>query len=175
MPPSFSVDTLQRIAICEGLTPGEVNAIFDIAEERTVAAGEAVFREGDPGDGMFLIVSGQVEIEKKDKTGKPRSLAKVGAGAVVGEMSLISGSAKRSATAKAVAPTTLVRVPSAKFQDLLRKDHFAALKIVRNLAQVMSRRLLAMDEKIVELLTGGDGEKASEFGQFQKLLTDWSF
>jgi CRP/FNR family transcriptional regulator, cyclic AMP receptor protein len=176
MPPSFSVDTLLKVPLCQGLSPAEAKAIFDIAEDRQVKAGEPVFSEGETGDALYFILSGQVDIEKKDKSGKPAPLARLSDGAVVGEMSLIAGSAKRSASAKAAAETRLLRIPSDRFQKLLKSDHVAALKVVRNMAQVMSRRLLAMDEKIVELL-GKDGgsKKSSEFGSFQKLLNDWSF
>jgi CRP/FNR family cyclic AMP-dependent transcriptional regulator len=175
MPPSFSIDTLLTVPMCQGLSPSEAKAIFEIAEERKVASGENVFAEGDVGDALYLILSGRVEIEKKDKKGHAASLAKLSDGAVVGEMSLIAGSTKRSATAKATSEVTLLRISADRFQKLVKSDHLAALKVVRNMAQVMSRRLLAMDEKIVELIAQGGDKKSSEFGSFQKLLNDWSF
>jgi CRP-like cAMP-binding protein len=175
MPPSFSVDTLLKVPMCQGLSPAEAKAIFEIAEERKVALGQKVFAEGDSGDALYLVLSGNIEIEKMDKKGKNASLAKLSDGAVVGEMSLIAGSAKRSATAKAISDVNLLRIPADRFQKLVKSDHIAALKVVKNMAQVMSRRLLAMDEKIVEMVAQSGDKKSSEFGSFQKLLSDWSF
>jgi CRP/FNR family transcriptional regulator, cyclic AMP receptor protein len=175
MPPSFSVDTLMKVPLLQGLSPGEAQAIFDIAEQRKVASGQSVFAEGDNGDALYFILSGQVEIEKRDKGGRAASLAKLSEGTVIGEMSLVAGNSKRSASAKAIAETRLLRISADRFQKLLKSDHVAALKVVRNMAQVMSRRLLTMDEKLVELLSHDGGKKSSEFASFQKLLNDWSF
>jgi CRP-like cAMP-binding protein len=175
MPPSFSVDALLKVPLCQGLSPAEAKAIFEIAVERQVPAGQNIFAEGDRGEALFLVLAGQIEIEKKDHTGKPASLAKLTDGAVVGEMSLIAGSARRSATARATTEVRLLEISAERFQKLVKSDHLAALKVVRNMAEVMSRRLLAMDEKIVELLGHTGERKASEFAAFQKLLTDWSF
>ncbi len=88
-------------------------------------------------------------------------------------MSLLGGNAARSATATALSDVKLLKIPSSRFSKLLRDENVAALKIVHNLAQVMSRRLLLMDEKLVEVLD--KGKKKEELADFQRILNNWSF
>jgi CRP/FNR family cyclic AMP-dependent transcriptional regulator len=132
-----------------------------------------VFREGDPGDGVYVVLEGTVEVTKRDSSGKEQPIAKLSDGTVVGEMSLVSGDAARSATVAATSDARLLKISSAKFQALLQKDSVAALKMVNNLAQVMSRRMLLMNEKVVELME--KGKKKEELADFQKVLANWAF
>src|SRR5689334_4968306 len=96
MSTSASLQKLIQIPICKGLSAAEAKAVFDIAEELSVARGTHVFEEGDPGDGVYVLLEGAAEIVKQEQT-----LAKLSDGSVIGEMSLISGNAARSATAVA--------------------------------------------------------------------------
>ena len=171
---SANVEQLLQAPMCRGLTAAEATSIAEIAEQQPLPKGALIFQESDAGDALYLVVSGQVEIVKRDKGGIERQLAVLEAGAVVGEMTLVSEETRRSATARALTPLTLVKIPGARFRELVAKDNVAALKLVRNFAQVMSKRLLAMDEKVVEALSAAGGKK-EELGDFNKLLQGWSF
>lgn len=173
MAASASLQKLIQIPICRGLTEREAASILEIAEEAQAKAGQPIFNEGDPGDGLYVVLEGGVEVLKKDRTGKSQSLARLGDGSVIGEMSLINNNAARSASAVVTNDVRLLKVPSARFNKLLAGDNVAALKIIHNLAQVMSRRLLLMDEKLVELLD--KGKRREELADFQKILTNWAF
>jgi CRP-like cAMP-binding protein len=164
---------LIQIPICKGLSEAEAAQIFYIAEETDARAGQAIFTEGDPGDGVYVVLEGAVEVVKKDKHGQQQVLARLSDGSVVGEMSLVSGDAARSATALATTNVKLLKISSSRFQGLLQKDNVAALKIVHNLAQVMSRRMLLTGEKLVELMERG--KKKEELADFQKVLANWAF
>src|SRR5205807_1559603 len=102
--------------------------------------GDMLFREGEVGDSLYVVLEGSVEVTKKDKAGKEQSLAKISDGSVIGEMSLVSGNAARSASAVALTDLKLLKVPAKRFSKLLSEDSVAALKIVHNVAQVLSRR-----------------------------------
>ncbi|MBF5044667.1 cyclic nucleotide-binding domain-containing protein [Aggregicoccus sp. 17bor-14] len=162
---------VQGSALFEGLSPAQVEQLLAIAEEAEVARGRALFEEGASGDALYLVLSGELEILKKDAAGAQLPLARVGPGQVLGEMSLLGGSARRSATARALGEVRLLRLPTARFAPLLARDEVPALKLVLNLARVMSRRLLQMNEKLVE----GQGARREELSAFQKVLSDWSF
>jgi CRP/FNR family transcriptional regulator, cyclic AMP receptor protein len=164
---------LIQIPIFKGLSEDEAAQVINVAEPRPVKKGDQIFREGDPGDGVYVILEGGVEISKKDRGGAQQSLAKLADGSVLGEMSLVSGDAPRSASAVATTDGQLLKISSARFQALLHKDSVAALKIVHNLAQVMSRRMLLMTEKVVELMD--KGKKKEELADFQRVLANWSF
>ena len=76
------------------------------------------------------------------------------------------------ASATAASDLKLWKINAAKFQALLAKDNLAALKVVQNLAQVVAKRLLAVNEKLIE---SPKGKKKEELADFQKILSNWSF
>jgi CRP-like cAMP-binding protein len=159
---------LQKVPVFHGLTDAEKQDLFGIAEEISVDKGNALFSEGAPGDALFVILEGQVEVTKKGQV-----LAKVSDGNVLGEMALIGSTGTRSASAVAATDTKVVKLSTARFQKLISADHVAALKVVANLAHVMCKRLMAMDEKLVDALS--KGKKEGELQDFQKILSNWSF
>lgn len=171
--PSSSIQKLIQIPIFRGLSEAEATQIVNLAEERVIGRSDKIFDEGDPGDGIYVLLEGTVSIQKKDKVGGQQELARLGDGSVLGEMSLISGDAARSASAVATSDVRLLKISSEKFQRLLASDDHAALKIIRNLAQVMARRLTLMGEKVVEL--ANQGKKKEELADFQRILSNWSF
>jgi CRP-like cAMP-binding protein len=175
MPPVSSglQQKLIQIPICKGLTEAEAGQIIAICEEQSAGKGQSIFREGDAGDGVYVVLEGTVEVTKRDSHGQQQSIARLSDGTVVGEMSLVSGDAARSATVTATSDAKLLKIPSAKFQALLHKESVGALKMVNNLAQVMSRRMLLMNEKVVELME--KGKRKEELADFQKVLANWAF
>jgi CRP-like cAMP-binding protein len=105
---------------------------------RAYKAGETVFREGDDGYVMYVVLEGAVKLSV---TG--RSVEKVTKGGVFGEMALID-SAPRSATAVAATDCTLVSVTAERFKTLVQETPGFALEIMR----VMASRLRSMDRRI---------------------------
>ncbi len=63
--------------------------------------GKYLLREGDPGDGMFIIVNGRLRPSITDEGGKERFMAAMGKGEIIGEMALITGES-RTASAYAL-------------------------------------------------------------------------
>jgi CRP/FNR family transcriptional regulator, cyclic AMP receptor protein len=173
MSASATLQDLVGIPLFRGLTEAEAARIVEIAEETSVKEGELIFFEGDPGDALFALLDGRVDVLKKDRTGENQQLAKLGKGAVLGEMSLIGGNTHRSATARAATDVRLLRISASRFGRLLRTDDVAALKVVLHLAEVMSRRLFLMDEKLVDTLD--KARKRQELMDFQQILSNWSF
>lgn len=81
------------------------------------AAGHNVVRQGEPGDGIYVVMSGQVEVLLR---GADRPLAMLSAGEVFGEQALLSGE-PRSATVRAVEPVELLRVGRSVWTALLSR------------------------------------------------------
>lgn len=100
---------------------------------RTYSAGDYVFREGEPGEALFAVVEGEVEIRLKD-----RVLETVGPGSVFGEMALIDRS-PRSADAVATTDCTLAAVTQRRFTFLVQETPFFAVDIMRVLAERLRR------------------------------------
>ena len=78
------------------------SALFAFVNRETLTPGQVLFRRGDPGDEMYLVVEGEVEIVELGKS--------MGAGQVLGEVALLVPSHKRSATARAKTQVTLARM-----------------------------------------------------------------
>ncbi len=174
MPRTSSASQLAPSEICRGLTSAEIDTIYQLTEDVSLGAGQVLFAEGSAGDAAFVIVRGDVEVVKKDRTGHERLLARLGPGAVLGEMSLIRD-ATRSAGTRTTTAANLLRLPAPPFHALIGQGNVAVLKVIHNFARVLSKRLVAVDDRVLELLGKADGGKHEELGDFQKLLTDWSF
>lgn len=161
------VKKLVQIPIFGGLTVAEAAELFEVAEERSVAKGATLFREGDEGDALLVILEGEAQVTRKGV-----ELARLGKHTVLGEMSLVSEEV-RSATATALTDVKALSLPSKRVQKMLKADHVGALKVVANLAQVMSRRLAAINERLVA--ASGGGKKKEELADFGRILTTWQF
>ena len=103
---------------------------------RSAKAGEIIFKEGDEADQLFVIKSGQIEIQLGNRT-----LAELSANSIFGEMALIDD-APRSATAVAKTDAELVPISEKQFLFLVSQTPFFALKVMR----VLARRLKATNK-----------------------------
>ena len=101
-------------------------------------AGDTVFREGDPGDLMYIVREGSVELRVNGQL-----VETLGPGGVLGEMALIEH-APRTATATAKTDCTLVPIPEKRFMFMVQQTPHFALQIMR----VMAERLRRMDARL---------------------------
>lgn len=127
---------LESVELVQGLNPGEWQSLRRIAQERQFAAGQEIFREGDPGDGVYVIRDGLVEIAHVVDLQQPRVFSRPGPGEIFGEMAVIED-LPRSATATAARETRVYFIPRAEMLTLLKRSPGLAF----NLLQEISRRL----------------------------------
>ena len=108
---------------------------FDIlrreADIRSFKQGETIFKNGDPGDCMFAVVEGAVEIDLAGTV-----VERIGPGGVFGEMALIDGQ-PRSATAVAAADCSVAAINEKRFLRLVEMTPRFALQVM----QVITERL----------------------------------
>ena len=103
-----------------------------------------------PGELLYIIMSGCVEIIKKTKDNEQIVLATLGVNDIVGEMSLID-SEPRSATVITSEDSVLLVIKKQSFNEILQSDPRTAAKILMVLLKVFSRRLRMTDKKIEEI------------------------
>lgn len=174
------VAALKGMSLCRALSAAELEAIAAIVESRQVAAGGDLFHEGDPGDGLFLVVAGEINVIKHGPAGE-HSLARLGAGGVLGEMSLVTAEA-RSATGRALVDTRALYLPAARFRALLAANSIAAHKMVASIAEVLARRLATMNGIVLQL-AGNPGAastdrsplKTQDLAALHRTMQVWSF
>lgn len=89
-------------------------------EPRAVKAGEAVIRQGDPGDYYYVVKDGRFAVARKDEQGKVQVLSELKRGAVFGEEALLLD-APRNASIIALGDGLVMRLPRQEFEELLKK------------------------------------------------------
>ncbi len=104
-------------ALFRGLAEETIGDLAEMTDEQVFHAGDYLFREGDHGDGMFIIARGAVQVLKGERDDV---LAVLGGGDVLGEMALLTG-APRTASARAGTTVTVGRISSANFERLLKQ------------------------------------------------------
>jgi len=100
-----------------------------------VAGGETLMQQGDPGDAMYLSVSGRLRAYVRGDDGMPRMVREMGRGQIIGEMSLYTD-APRSATVVAIRDSVLVRLDKSHFHTLLAHSPQVSMALTR---QIISR------------------------------------
>ena len=100
------------------LTPETCNRIAQLTTERTLDAGEFLAKEGDPGEELYLVVTGRLEITQTSPNHPaPIQLGHAGPGQLLGELTLLTGQ-PRNTTLKAAEPTVVRTLLSADFDHL---------------------------------------------------------
>lgn len=127
------------IALFDALSLAEIAEIVEACEVVEMAAGEALFRQGNPATALYIIASGEVQVQSKTPAGANVLLATLGGGSVVGEMSLIAGG-PRSATVKVTEDATVLRLTHAAFDALREAKSMAAYRVVLRLARILGER-----------------------------------
>ena len=113
--------------------------------ERRLSAGTVIFRQGDPGDDMFVVTAGRVRLTI-GSGGHETVIGTLEAGAFFGEMTLLGG-VPRSATAVAATDTTLLRIGRDVFAIMMQDD----LEVVFRMLETIRGRLAASDERFETL------------------------
>ncbi|MGA2630705.1 MAG: ATPase, T2SS/T4P/T4SS family [Terriglobia bacterium] len=155
---------LQKIDLFSNLTHEECLAVEKKLKRREFPPNQVVMKEGGPGDSMFFINSGQVEVRKKDpNTGIEFLLTELKAGACMGEMSLLTGK-PRSATVRTMESTVCSVLENRDFEELILQNPKAAMALSRVLAarleesneqagiEYVNLRRIQFDARVLSLL-----------------------
>lgn len=129
----------------------DIEAMANYVQCYQVAAGTIIFKEGDPGNYMCLLVKGEVEIFKYDQEGKPHRIVQITKGKTIGEMSIVDGE-QRSATCIASQNSVLLLLTKDSYARIIHDRPGLAVHILSRLAKLMSQRLRGMSGQLVEYL-----------------------
>lgn len=167
---------LPETPLFAGLTEEDWPEVLSAGTRLELGAGESMFRQGEPGREFFLIVSGVVEVSVSSPEGD-LPIAELGAGAVVGEMSLLLGD-DHSVSARTSTPAVLLRFSSSAFSSWLDTRSAGAFRVLRNLANTLAIRLRSADDHLVDLSkrhTFATGAVRTDLDKLRKIfLTDWN-
>lgn len=149
-------ELLRDTILFKDLNPFDLSEIERIMNPRQFHAGESVFRQGDGGVGMYLIVSGSVNIyleevlENQDI--RQSLITRLGAGDFFGESALVIEGGKRSATVIAREDCELLGFFYPDLLQIIKKNPEAGTKILFRLGEVLGTRLRETNKKIISLI-----------------------
>lgn len=130
-----NIEFLKRVRLFEDLDRRSLEAIANAAVEQTYTAGQDIVRQGDTGVGAFIIKEGKAEAVQERGTHQHK-LAELKEGDVFGEMALLD-EFPRSATVRAVEPTTCLGIQRWHFKGILESHPQIALALL----PVLTKRL----------------------------------
>lgn len=162
MSTKISPEQLAAIPLFGDLTQAEREELMPSLEELSFSKGDVVLRAGDVDAALYVVLTGEIEIELALLGIESAPVASVGPNGVFGETSFFNP-APHSATARCRQPSTLLRLRRAEFDRLLSKNSLAAFRLSAKAAQILASRLQATDRWVSELL----GE------QRQSIVASW--
>jgi CRP-like cAMP-binding protein len=131
---------LSAVELFEGLPADDLEHLARLMTPFDEPVGAAVFKEGDPSDGLYLVTSGALRVVRPGPHGMAVPLATLGPGAVVGELSLL-GSSPRTATVLVARQAQGWRLDRRAF-DVLRADlRPMAVALIRRLGLLAAERV----------------------------------
>jgi CRP/FNR family transcriptional regulator, cyclic AMP receptor protein len=149
MPDQMDYNKLRALTIFNDLDKNELEIVQKHVFEKSVKKDAVLFLEGMPGELLYIIMSGCVEIIKETKDNKKTVLAMMRTNDIIGEMSLID-SAPRTATGITSEDSVLLVITKQNFNEILKSDPRIAAKILMGLLKVISRRLRITTDKKFE-------------------------
>ncbi|WP_428032152.1 cyclic nucleotide-binding domain-containing protein [Ancylobacter sp.] len=149
---------LERVPTLALMGREALRVIAISVEHFVLARGEALFHEGEPADCAYVVRSGTFLIapDDPDLAARPGNAARVGEGALIGEMALLTET-RRPATAAALEPAEVLRIPRNMFLRTLESYPDAARELTRRLSERVSATLADLDRvrQRLEAIDGG--------------------
>ncbi len=153
---------LKRIPILQDLDEEEIQQLLKITRALRYPKGAAILKEGEPGESMYIIEEGMVEVSKalvmkwgrEEYQDRDKILTKLSAEdhAIFGEVALFEQN-RRTASVFALTDSRLLEISKADFLRLAEENPRIGYKITRNIAQLLCSRLRKADEDTIKLTT----------------------
>ncbi len=168
----MSLNLLSKIPLFAGLPVGELDEIISALDVRELDDREILFREGDPGEHFFVVLSGVLEVLMAEETPEELLLNVLYEGEYLGEMSLLMPGGHRTASVRARGKSTLLSMSRTQFMDITKKHPELAISMVRVLSQRLDATNTAtfrdLTEKNRQLQTAYDELKAAQAQLIEK-------
>jgi CRP-like cAMP-binding protein len=158
----ISIDKAMQAPIFNGLTREEMERVLSLGKEKTWGEGETIVTEGESGETLYVIYSGSVKISKRltlpqfsdEERHSEKTLLHMDTvePIVVGEVAMLT-KAERSATITTTKGCTALEIYGPDLAKLCETDTRLGLKIMENLAHILSDRLRRTNRDIVRLAT----------------------
>ena len=152
-------DLLGRIDFVKAMNEAARHTLAERARFLEYGPGQAIVRQGEQGDTLFLVARGEVAVQVTTEGGE-KEVARLGRGALFGEMSVLTGE-PRSATVMSVGDAALLGIQRDAFHQIIAAEP----ELAQRLAEVITRRKLALDAVRAEAVPAMEKETASLLGR----------
>lgn len=144
----LDISLLREIDLFRSMSDRSLGELIPLTSTVTVKPGAVIFNEGDVGDAMYMILSGEVRISKNIHGVGEEALAFLKEGAYFGEMALVGEESQRSAAAIAADTTELAKLTRKDFLALIDRDKEIGVEVLWSFVNTLSNRLRESNERI---------------------------
>lgn len=150
-PMSDTIALLRNVAIFRDLDEAELGEVAEVSREEEFASGAYIFREGEHGNRLYLIVDGEVRISRDVPGSGEEALAILKPGALFGEMAVFTRS-ERSTHAISNGGTRVITIARPDFEMLLDFNRELAYKVLWSVTRLLSGRLRSTNDSLRSFL-----------------------
>ena len=147
----MNLNLLKQAAVFQDLDDGELARVAEVCREQNFAAGQHIFKEGEPGNRLYIISEGEVRISRTIPGSGEEALTVLKSGSCFGEMSIFDRS-ERSTDAIANASCTLITIARPDFELLLDFNRDIAYKVLWSVVRMLSARLRVTNDNLRSFL-----------------------
>jgi CRP/FNR family transcriptional regulator, cyclic AMP receptor protein len=132
------------------LSRKDLSVLSNIIHNRQYISGEHIFKQGDPGIGLYIIREGEVEIMYADNKGEISRIASFSKGDFFGELALVDGG-RRNASALAKTDVKLAVIFKPDLDNFIERNPKNGIKILQGITLIITTRLRKLDEDFLNL------------------------
>ncbi len=154
---------LRNVRAFAGLSDEEHDAVLAVLRAQRGSPGDVLFREGDPGDALMIVLDGQLVARVRTAAGTEEEVARLGPGEVVGEMAFVDAE-PRSATVSTPGGATVLAFTRAALRTLEKTAPRVAAAILRNVLVDVARRLRDAGERLSDGASGASTRSSMDAG-----------
>ncbi|MCA0454987.1 MAG: cyclic nucleotide-binding domain-containing protein [Chloroflexi bacterium] len=135
------VNILASVPLCSGLSPDQLASLTAISHRETYNTDATIFSQNHPGDKMYIITRGQVEIRLNDGSGGNHATLYLGQGQLFGEMALLDQGTRSASVVAVEDGTEVYAIRASDFLALCQQDTAIGFIVMRNMALDLSFKL----------------------------------
>ncbi len=147
----MEIALLKQAPIFADLDDGELARVVEVCKEQRFQGAETVFKEGEPGNRLYIIAEGEVRISRNIPGSGEEALAVLKKGSVFGEMAIFDRS-ERSTDAIANTDCVLITITRSDFELLLDFNRDVAYKVLWAVVRLLSARLRVTNDNLRSFL-----------------------
>jgi CRP/FNR family transcriptional regulator, cyclic AMP receptor protein len=155
----LDLDAKRKLFEEQRLSSLEINFLSSLSREVKLRPGEVLFREGEPGDRMYVVLDGRIMISKYIPGAGEEALAFLERGDYFGEMALIDKQPRSAAAAAHSDGAVVLAIPADVLEGILDMHRLSSPRLLKILCSLVARRLRELDDKLAGwfILAGGHG------------------